>query len=54
MGVKYKKPSGMILEVNYNQATREYVESLGWTEVKVSAKSAKPKAPAKKAARKKK
>lgn len=42
--MKYKKPSGVVMEVNDNAATRALAEKLGWKEVK---------APTKKAAKKK-
>jgi hypothetical protein len=40
--VKYKKPSGVILEINDNKYSHAQAEALGWERVKGKPQEAKP------------
>ena len=39
--MKWEKPSGKVMEVTDNKATRDYLTSLGWKEVKDKPKKTK-------------
>lgn len=49
MGIKFKKPSGVVMEVNDTPENRAFAKAHGWTEVKGAAKKAVKKAVRKKA-----
>lgn len=46
--MKFKKPSGVVMEVNDTPANRQLAEQLGWKEVKAAPKKKAVKKAAKK------